>query len=84
MTDDPSTEINVDPNIIKELVFSCHFWTTLLWIITLCNVSENESSINGLNDYWRYGQNRLIVLGVIFGFLIILSKWLSLQSLSQI
>ena len=42
------TDIEVNPNIIKELVYSIHFMTSILWIITLCNVSENESTINGL------------------------------------
>lgn len=72
MVEDSDIPFEVNSNIIKELVFSCHFWTTLLWIITLCNISENEASINGLYDYWQYGQNRLIVLGVIMGFMIIL------------
>ena len=47
------------------------FIIAILWIITLCNVSEAEASEHGLYDYWRYGLNRLIISAIIIGISII-------------
>lgn len=47
------------------------FIIAILWIITLCNVSEAKASEHGLYDYWRYGLNRLIISAIIIGISII-------------
>lgn len=75
-------------NRFKRLVYQCEsqndrdddpsglavIYNTLiiLWIITLSSVSQNEAINHGLYDYWRYGLNRIIVLGIIIGIALIL------------